>query len=101
MLKNIRRLKIDLFKVRGCGKDSGFQLTLDTRGHFSNQGISESIELGFQVFITLNGVVTSHVPYFVSAGFNGEHNFYLHGIHNIVVKIGLHLFDLNNSFYLG
>ena len=97
MLKTICCIEINLIKVRGCGKDSGFQLTLDTRRHFLNQDVSESTELGFQVFITLNGVVTSHVPYFVSAGFNGEHNFYLHGIHHIVVKINLHLFDLNNS----
>ena len=87
---NICWFEIYLFKVRGCGKDSGFQLTLDTRGHFLNQEVPESTELGFQVFITLNGVVTSHVPYFVSAGFNGEHNFYLHGIHHIVVKISLY-----------
>ena len=42
---------------------------------------------GYRVFITLNGVVTSNLPYYVSPEFDGEHNFYLHGIHFIVVGL--------------
>ena len=42
---------------------------------------------GYRVFITLNGVVTSNLPYYVAPDFDGEHNFYLHGIHYIVVGI--------------
>ena len=42
---------------------------------------------GYRVFITLNGVVTSNLPYYVAPDFDGEHNFYLHGIHYIVVRI--------------
>ena len=40
---------------------------------------------GYRVFITLNGVVTSYLPYYVAPDFDGEHNFYLHGVHYIVV----------------
>ena len=40
---------------------------------------------GYRVFITLNGVVTSKLPQYVAPDFDGEHNFYLHGIHYIVV----------------
>ena len=42
---------------------------------------------GYRVFITLNGVVTSNLPYYVAPDFDGEHNFYLHGIHYIVVGL--------------
>lgn len=49
---------------------------------------------GYVVFITLNGVVTSKLPFFVSPDFEGEHNFYLHGIHVIVV---IYLFTLSNN----
>ena len=42
---------------------------------------------GYRVFITLNGVVTSNIPYYVAPDFDGEHNFYLHGIHYIVVGL--------------
>ena len=40
---------------------------------------------GYRVFITSNGVVTSYLPYYVAPDFDGEHNFYLHGVHYIVV----------------
>ena len=45
---------------------------------------------GYRVFITLNGVVTSNLPYYVAPDFDGEHNFYLHGIHYIVVWMRLY-----------
>ncbi len=44
------------------------------------------LALGFKVFITLPGVVTSRVPFHVDPGFYGEHNFFLHGIHTIIVS---------------
>ena len=40
---------------------------------------------GYYVFITLNGVVASKLPFFIKPDFDGEHNFYIHGIHDIVV----------------
>ena len=73
-------------QVKGCGKNRGFQLVLDSQKMFSaisQNGTSKA--KGYRVFITLNGVVTSNVPYYVDPDFDGEHNFYLHGLHYIVV----------------
>ena len=73
-------------KVKGCGKKRGFQLVLDSQKMFSalSQN-STSKAKGYRVFITLNGVVTSNIPYYAAPDFDGEHNFYLHGVHYIVV----------------
>ena len=74
------------FQVEGCGKEKGLQLVLDSQRTFSSTTANISAKpTGYRIFITLNGVVTSHVPYLVSPGFDGEYNFYLHGIHHIVV----------------
>ena len=75
-------------QVRGCGKERGFQLILDSQRMLSapsNNTVYKS--KGYRVFITLNGVVTSNLPYYVAPDFDGEHNFYLHGIHYIVVRL--------------
>lgn len=74
------------FKVEGCGREKGFQLVLDNQRIFSVDKANKSTkDAGYRIFITLNGVVTSRVPYFVLPGFDSEYNFYLHGIHHIVV----------------
>ena len=73
--------------MRGCGKERGFQLILDSQRMLSAIFKNTTRKTkGYRVFITLNGVVTSNLPYFVSTDFDGEHNFYLHGIHYIVVR---------------
>ena len=41
---------------------------------------------GFKVFVTIPGVVTSKVSFLADPTFQGEHNFFIHGIH--VVKVG-------------
>ena len=41
---------------------------------------------GFKVFVTIPGVVTSKVSFLADPSFQGEHNFFIHGIH--VVKVG-------------
>jgi hypothetical protein len=42
--------------------------------------------MGFKVFVTMPGVVTSKVPFHIDPAFYGEHNFFLHGIHVIHVR---------------
>ena len=81
-----------LFQVGGCGKDRGLQVILDSQKMFSvmPEEVTKRAK-GYQVFITLNGVVTSKLPFFVSPKFEGEHNFYLHGIHVIVVRYEMQL----------
>ena len=72
--------------MRGCGRERGFQLILDNQKMLSGLHSNDTkIAKGYRVFITLNGVVTSKLPQYVAPDFNGEHNFYLHGIHYIVV----------------
>ena len=46
---------------------------------------------GFKVFVTIPGVVTSKVSFLADPTFQGEHNFFIHGIH--VVKVGSSLLD--------
>ena len=41
---------------------------------------------GFKVFVTIPGVVTSKVSFLADPTFQGEHNFFIHGIH--AVKVG-------------
>ena len=75
------------FQVRGCGKERGFKLILDNQKMLSAMPKEVGKRAnGYRVFITLNGVVTSNLPYYVAPDFDGEHNFYLHGIHYIVVR---------------
>ena len=71
-------------QVRGCGKDRGLQLILDSQKMLSALP-QNTTTVGYRVLITLNGVVTSNLAYHVAPDFDGEHNFYLHGIHYIVV----------------
>ena len=84
---DISQKQKSLFKVGGCGKDRGLQMILDSQKMFSvmPKEVTKRAK-GYRVFITLNGVVTSKLPFFVSPEFEGEHNFYLHGIHVIVVR---------------
>ena len=83
--------------MQGCGKERGFQLILDNQKMFSAMP-KEVVKRanGYRVFITLNGVVTSNLPYYVAPDFDGEHNFYLHGIHYIVVRIQNIMFIMDN-----
>lgn len=78
---------VTLRKVNGCGKHRGFQLVIDS--HLMEAlSMKNHVSLGFKVFITMNGVVTSKVPFHVDPGFWGEYHFSLHGIHTIhVTKI--------------
>ena len=41
---------------------------------------------GYRVLVTQNGAVSSKLPFFINPNFEGEHNFYLHGIHHIIVS---------------
>ena len=87
-------------KVRGCGKERGFQLILDNQKMLSAMPKEVGKRAnGYRVFITLNGVVTSNLPYYVAPDFDGEHNFYLHGIHYIVVRTQIMLFIIFNVKY--
>ena len=73
-------------KVTGCGKKSGLQLIIDSQK--MNNLFSENIRSkGYYVFVTVPGVVTSKLPFYVNTEFDGEHNFYLHGIHFVTVSI--------------
>ena len=72
-------------QVKGCGKGKGLQLVVDSQ-KLSNQHLSKwgtEFGEGFEVFITVPGVVTHKVTFTVDPSFNGEHHFYLHGIHFI------------------
>ena len=73
---------LELRKVAGCGKESGFQLVIDS--HNTMKFRSDDMGgKGYLVFVTLPGVVSSKLPYFVDPSFQGEHDFYIHGIHTI------------------
>ena len=52
---------------------------------------------GFKVFVTIPGVVTSKVSFLADPTFQGEHNFFIHGIH--VVKVG-YLYNFVNFLLL-
>ena len=71
-------------KVTGCGKQRGFQLVLDNQ-KLTSLLPKDHTTKGFRVFVTLPGVVTSKVPFYADPTFEGEHNFYIHGIH--VIKV--------------
>ena len=51
----------------------------------------EFLSKGFKVFVTLPGVSTSKVPFLVDPSFQGEHNFFIHGIHVIKVNFIIYL----------
>ena len=74
-----------LFKIRtvsGCGKESGLQLIIDNHKINSLMPTKSQVK-GYKAFVTLPGVVTSKIPFHVDPRYEGEHNFYLHGIHVI------------------
>ena len=81
-------------KVAGCGKENGLQLVLDNKrllGLISPaQRRRQSLSQGYRAFVTLPGVVSSKIPFHVDPSYEGEHNFYLHGIHVITVVVPLH-----------
>ena len=72
-------------KVAGCGKNKGFQLIIDTH-KMSELNPKDMDVKGYVALVTVPGVVTSKVPFYIDPAFNGEHNFYIHGIHVITVK---------------
>ena len=93
MDENIPEIKM----VNGCGKKSGLQLIIDNhklQNLFSKKMRSKC----YNVFITVPGVVTSKIPFYVDPAFDGEHNFYIHGTHAIGVNIRNYM---NKSKILG
>ena len=80
-----KRSPLAIRKVTGCGRNHGFQLVVDSQQMMTLLPKAH-LALGFKVFVTLPGVVTSRVPFHVDPGFYGEHNFFLHGIHDIKVS---------------
>ena len=80
-----KRPPLSIRKVSGCGRNHGFQLVVDSQQMMTLLPKAH-LALGFKVFVTLPGVVTSRVPFHVDPGFFGEHNFFLHGIHVIKVR---------------
>ena len=74
--------------VTGCGKNSGLQLIIDSQ-KMNNLFSKNMRSKGYHVFITVPGVVTSKIPFYVDPEFDGEHNFYLHGIHVIGVNMSI------------
>ena len=68
--------------AKGCGKNSGFQLIIDS------QKLTNLVpkHKRYKIHITIPGVVSSDVPYVVEPGYEGEHNFVIHGIHQITVR---------------
>ena len=78
-------ITLNPFQVTGCGKKSGLQLILDSQKMQTllSKGVRKK---GYYVFITVPGVVTSKIPFLVDPEFEGEHNFYIHGIHVIGVS---------------
>ena len=73
-------------KVDGCGKKSGLQLIIDNQ-KLNNLFPKHMRSKGYFVFITVPGVVTSKIPFYVDPEFDGEHNFYIHGIHVVGVSL--------------
>ena len=74
--------------VKGCGKKSGFQLIIDTQ-RLTNLIPKHPKSKGYQIHITLPGVMSSDIPYTVEPGEEMEHNFVIHGIHKITVSLTL------------
>ena len=71
--------------VKGCGKKSGFQLIIDTQ-RLTNLIPKHHKSKGYQIHITLPGVMSSDIPYTIKPGEEREHNFVIHGIHKITVN---------------
>ena len=66
-------------------KYSGLQLIIDN--HAMNNLVPKDVQSkGYHVYITTPGVVSSKWHYFVDPEFDGEHNFYMHGLHAIRVR---------------
>ena len=86
-------------KVDGCGKNSGLQLIIDNQ-KLNNLFPKHIQSKGYFVFITVPGVVTSKIPFYVDPEFDGEHNFYIHGIHVVGVSLVLFWITYNNYFVL-
>ena len=74
--------------VKGCGKRSGFQLIIDTQ-RLTNLIPKHHKLKGYQIHITLPGVMSSDIPYTIFPGEEREHNFAIHGIHKITVSLTL------------
>ena len=76
---------VNIRNVTGCGRKRGLQLVLDSQTMASILP-KKYLAKGFKVFVTIPGVVTSKVSFLADPTFQGEHNFFIHGIH--VVKVG-------------
>ena len=74
-------------QVAGCGKENGLQLVIDAHKLTSMHPKSTKERKGYRVFVTRPGTVSSKTVYHVDPKYRGEHNFYIHGIHVVKVKI--------------
>ena len=83
--ENVHDSNPQIKKVDGCGKKSGLQLIIDNQ-KLNNLFPKHMRSKGYFVFITVPGVVTSKIPFYVDPEFDGEHNFYIHGIHVVGVS---------------
>ena len=84
--ENVHDSNPQIKKVDGCGKKSGLQLIIDNQ-KLNNLFPKHMRSKGYFVFITVPGVVTSKIPFYVDPEFDGEHNFYIHGIHVVGVSV--------------
>ena len=85
-------------KVDGCGKKSGLQLIIDNQ-KLNSLFPKHMRSKGYFVFITVPGVVTSKIPFYVDPEFDGEHNFYIHGIHVVGVSFERNYIVLGIIYY--
>ena len=73
-----------------CGTYTGLQLIIDNQA-MNNLVPKDVRSNGYHIYITTPGVVSSPLSFFVHPEFDGEHNFYIHGIHSISVSIFLYI----------
>ena len=77
---------VNIRNVTGCGRKRGLQLVLDSQTMASILP-KKYLAKGFKVFVTIPGVVTSKVSFLADPTFQGEHNFFIHGIHVVKVRL--------------
>ena len=73
-----------MIRKANIGKYSGLQLIIDNK-QMTNLIPRDVRSNGYHIYITTPGVVSSPLSFFVHPDFDGEHNFYIHGIHSIRV----------------
>ncbi len=63
--------------------------------------LRDSPDKHFVVYVTVPGVVTHKVPFTVDASYDGEHHFFIHGIHFITASEAFVEWNKNNNFCYG